>query len=148
MGAPREGSILIYPGTTRRARRITERHGAKRGGPKARSRPGTTNATSVPLRVTPWPPCRDLPRAKRGVALRSGDCGAAGCHHVLVQVLREEREEVEPGVAPEDAVVPVGVLHHLERLVRRHQPVHERLAVLVVHVVVARPVDEQQVAAE
>ena len=46
------------------------------------------------------------------------------------------------------AVRAVGVGHHRERLVRRDERVDQRFAVLEVHVVVARAVHEEQVAAQ
>ena len=47
-----------------------------------------------------------------------------------------------------DAVGPVGVLHHGERPVGRHQGVDQALGALEVDVVVAAAVDDQEVAPE
>ena len=43
------------------------------------------------------------------VSQGSGYGGAAWVHHVIVEILGEQLEEVAPGVATEDPVVPVGV---------------------------------------
>ena len=76
----------------------------------------------------------------------------AGCRareQMLVEVAGQQTKEMQPRVlAFPNAVAAVGVRHHIKRLVVLDQLVDEGFATLVVTVVVARAVNEQQVASE
>src|ERR1041384_3637626 len=59
--------------------------------------------------------------------------GGRGCREqVLIEEAGDQVEQVRLGSLPlADAVGPVGILHHLERLPRGYQGVDQHLAVLV-----------------
>ena len=68
---------------------------------------------------------------------------------ILLEIPRHELPQVQRRVVPlADRVRAVGIGHHRERLVVADQLVDQGLGPLVVAVVVARPVDDQQVPLE
>src|ERR1041385_4150666 len=128
----------------------TDNYSPRRHGGREDSR--SAGAGGPAAQIPPWdhqalPSC--ILRALRAFVVRcSGHRRAAGRHHMLVEVLGEQREEMLAGVAAEDPVVPVRVLHELERLVGLDQPIDQGFAVLVMYVVVAGTVHEEEIGLE
>src|SRR5271157_4362886 len=69
--------------------------------------------------------------------------------HMLLKVTGQQAIQMEPrALAFDDRMRAAGVLHKVKWLAELHQPVDQQLGALVVHVVVARPVHQEQLAAQ